>query len=104
TSVEIMGRVEWNAMAVQQSEAVNIEAGLSEFYVAGADTQLQPGDAILILGGARHPITNKVRWDIRRIDTVGVDRARNLTPVTCLAPPRSHWLADVSVNGARGFA
>src|SRR4029077_7821547 len=104
TSVEIMGRVEWNAMAVQQSEAVNIEACLSEFYVAGADTQLQPGDAILILGGARHPITNKVRWDIRRIDTVGVDRARNLTHVTCLAQLGSNWLTDVSATGARVFA
>jgi phage-related baseplate assembly protein len=105
TSVEIIGRVEWNAMAVQQSEAVNIEAGLSEFYVAGTDTQLQPGDAILILGAERHPTSNKVRWDVRRIDAVGLDRARNLTHVTCLAQLGSNWPTDrVSAAGARVFA
>jgi hypothetical protein len=100
TSVEIIARVEWNAMRARQSEAVTIEAGLSELYLAGTNTQLQPGDAILIL----EQDTTVNRWDIRWIDRVEQNTAGNLTHVTCLARLGSTWPTSLaSTIGARVF-
>lgn len=95
TSADIVARVEWNAMPAQQSESVKIQAGLSELYLAGTATQLQPGDAIAIVAGN----VSKVVW----IDTVEVNAARNLTHVTWTPALDSSWPAH-SAAGARVYA
>src|SRR5260370_1259301 len=103
TTVAITARVEWNAIPAQQSEAVTIWTGRTELYLAGGNTQLQPGDAILIVGAENDPGLTSARWNVRWIGSVDVDLARNLTHITWPAPLSATWSADASY-GLRVYA
>ena len=54
TSADILAKPDWNALPVQTGRPWLPKAGATSVYLAGTSTQLQPGDAILILeqGGA----------------------------------------------------
>lgn len=79
-------RAEWNAIPLQSSRPQTIRPGLTELFLQGTATQLQPGDAILIVGDERlrNPKTSpdKERWDVRFLQSVTPDPGRNLTRVT----------------------
>ena len=79
TTAAITARVEWNAMAVQTAESVAIAAGLTRLHVAGTGNQVQPGDAILLVGRERMQDVNSDRWDVRWIDAVEADVALGVT-------------------------
>src|SRR5688500_15580021 len=49
----VLARVHWNSIPAQQSEAQTLPAGTRELYLAGVDTQLQPGDMLLLVGSER---------------------------------------------------
>ncbi len=84
-------RVEWNAMRPQVVEESPILRGaktsenIREMYLKGSATQLQVGDAILILGDEReknpkvHP--QKERWDVRILTRVTVNADKDWTRV-----------------------
>lgn len=95
----ITARVEWNAMAVLTRETIRIEQNLCEIYITGVANNLQPGDAILIVGLERsatdaYGVTlspNNNRWDVRWIDTVTPDPLLNLTHLRWSKPLGSAW-------------
>ena len=70
TSADILAKPDWNALPVQTGHPWMPQAGATSVYLAGTATQLQPGDAILVVGrraaGRRPPIS----WDVRLVTSV----------------------------------
>jgi hypothetical protein len=77
-------RANWNALTPLSSRPQVMTRGLRELYLAGVDTQLQPGDAILIIGSERETDTGSEQWDFRLLDTVDTDVDADLTHITWL--------------------
>jgi hypothetical protein len=65
TAEEIIGRPEWNAIAVQTTERHLPVLGDTEMFLDGTATRLQPGDVILIVGADRERTPGSERWDVR---------------------------------------
>jgi len=53
TVEEINARVEWNAIKPQTTKEQKIVFNGKELFLSGIDTQLHPGDAILVVGAER---------------------------------------------------
>ena len=79
-------RVEWNALTPALTAAPVIASGVTNLDLKGTSTNLQPGDAILIVGderdqsGVAYP--DKERWDFRVLLTVMPDVKNARTRVT----------------------
>ena len=79
-------RVEWNALRPAQTAPPAILPGVTSLHLRGAATNLQPGDAILIVGderaasGSLYPA--RERWDFRLLRTVTPDVMNDRTAVT----------------------
>ncbi len=86
TIAVITARVEWNAIAAQTAVPLPIQQGLTELYIDGTTTQVQPGDAILLVGRERRQDATSDSWDIRWLDTVETDPTRNLTHLVWSTP------------------
>jgi hypothetical protein len=99
----ITARVEWNAIPAQVNAAYPPAQGLADLYLAGTATQLNPGDAIVIVGGERTTDTTSSRWDVCWIDTVTTDTNNNLTHITWSVPLDATW-ATPSSRGTQVFA
>src|SRR5262249_11437998 len=87
TVEKLEARVEWNALLPRTTTPAVITTGTTELYLKGVSTQLQPGDAIVIVGDERatsDPATVNENWDFRLLDTVNTDPERDLTHVTWL--------------------
>lgn len=82
TIEEITARLEWNAFAPQTTVSQPIVNDLNKLYLEGVNTQLQPGDGILIVGQERIDVVDSERWDFRELKTVTKDPDRNTTLVT----------------------
>ena len=86
TIEEIDARVEWNTLKPAITIPPLIAAGLTSLYLKGTATNLNPGDAILIVGDERdqHPTSypDKERWDLRVLLSVTADPKNNRTRVT----------------------
>lgn len=63
-------RADWNAIPVQTSLAWHPQFGDRELWLAGVGHNLQPGDAILIVGQERLADAGSERWDIRMLTAV----------------------------------
>lgn len=73
-TVEIAAaRAEWNAIPVQTSIPWLPQSGDTELWLAGITSQLQPGDAILIVGSDRMATPGSEHWDVRVLAGVDVD-------------------------------
>ncbi|PXF58098.1 MAG: putative baseplate assembly protein [Candidatus Methanogaster sp.] len=70
TIEEIEARAEWNALKPRMTVPQEIDRGTDRIYLKGTDTQLQPGDAILIVGDHRVQWAGSERWDFRIVQTV----------------------------------
>ena len=53
TSADILAKADWNALPVQTGVPWMPQTGDVSVYLQGTATQLQPGDAILIVGDER---------------------------------------------------
>jgi hypothetical protein len=86
TIEELDARVEWNALQPALTTPPVIAAGLTNLYLKGAATNLQPGDAILIVGDERAnsavAYPDKERWDMRLLLSVTPDPKNDRTLVT----------------------
>ena len=93
TTADIHARAEWNAMPVQTAAAAVIDTHTTGLYLSGIANQLQPGDALLIVGRERSLKGQEAsnRWDIRWLTEVETDTARNLTRVAWAKPLGSTW-------------
>lgn len=74
---------QWNAIPEQTGTPWRPQLGDTEVWLEGLGTQLQPGDAILIVGADRLQNAGSERWDVRVIDQVEPDNANERT--------RVHW-------------
>ncbi|WP_375411390.1 putative baseplate assembly protein [uncultured Bradyrhizobium sp.] len=101
TIAAVPARVEWNAIAAQQSAPIKIQAGLRELYIAGTSPQLAAGDAILVVGSDREKNVASALWDVCWIEAVNVDLAHGLTHVTLAQPLKAAW--DASDPGKQGI-
>ena len=83
TVVPTPARAEWNAIPVQTSLPWRPEFGDTELWLDGLATQLQPGDAILVVGTERMQTPGSEHWDVRVLDAVEPDNKNGRT--------RVHW-------------
>ena len=63
-------QADWNAMKPITSESQIIAFGTTKLYLDGVSTNLQQGDAILLVGEHRDKHPGSERWDFRWIDTI----------------------------------
>jgi len=86
TIEDIDARLEWNALKPALTTPPVIAAGVKSLYLKGTATNLNVGDAILIVGDERdqHPndYPDKERWDFRLLQNVTPDPKNNRTQVT----------------------
>ena len=84
TAADILAKPDWNALPVQ-SAIPWIAPGGSSMYLAGTATQLNPGDALLILGLEREEWTPSntpnEQWDVVILNQVTPDTQNNITHV-----------------------
>lgn len=72
-------RVEWNAIPAQTTLAWHPKFGDKSLWLAGVNTGVQAGDAILIVGQERLDNPGSERWDIRLVTRVTEDKVRQHT-------------------------
>ena len=79
-------RREWNTLQPALTTPPLIGPGVTDLYLQGTATNLQSGDAILIVGDERkdHPTTypDKERWDFRLLLKVTPDAKNSRTHIT----------------------
>ena len=83
TSADILAKADWNALPVQTGIPWMPQSGEVSVYLQGTATQLQPGDAILIVGDERRAkgqLDN--HWDLRIVTAVQADTLKGRTYVT----------------------
>jgi hypothetical protein len=65
TTDEIQAHAEWNAVRPRLKGPLKVRQGITQLRVAGADTQLQRGDGILVVTEERKKDPGSRRWDFR---------------------------------------
>jgi hypothetical protein len=96
TSADIIAKAEWSALPVQTGVTWIPKLGDLSVYLQGTATQLQPGDAILIVGDERlNGLSTDPHWDLRIVTAVETDTTSGRTHVTWSAP-----LGDASAGVA----
>ncbi|MDQ3969404.1 MAG: putative baseplate assembly protein, partial [Thermoproteota archaeon] len=66
----IEARAGWNTLRPRLTIEQEIDATETELYLKGVNTQLQPGDTILLVGDEREGDPYSERWDVRTLQTV----------------------------------
>jgi hypothetical protein len=79
TSADILAKPDWNALPVQTTQPWLPNQGDTSLYLSGTATNLQPGDAILIVGEERIGNPTNNNWDVRILLTVTPDPNNNRT-------------------------
>lgn len=84
TSADILAKADWNALPVQTGAPWTPRMNDLGVYLQGTATQLQPGDAILIVGDERLQPGHATdpHWDIRIVTAVQADTGKNRTQVS----------------------
>ena len=86
----ITARPEWNAFPPRRTDPEQVLPGMTDLFLDGIATQLQAGDAILLVGGDRVDNPDSPNWDLRILTEVDVDQPNKRTRVA--------WLGGLSVN------
>lgn len=104
SSAEITARAAWNALKPQLSQPQAVQRGQTRLYLKGVTTQLQPGDAILIVGDNRVRFGGSERWDFRLLSSVTALPEEGRTLLT-LGPGLGHEDPDIDpADNPRVFA
>lgn len=85
TQMEIVGRARWNALRPRLTEPMTIQAGVDTLYLAGTDTRLAPGMALLFVALASEADPAGATYDLRYVQTV-----EPFTPPTPSDPRPAH--------------
>ena len=86
----ITARPEWNSFPPRRTDPEQVLPGMTDLFLDGVATQLQVGDAILLVGGDRVGNPDSPNWDLRILIEVDVDQPNKRTRVA--------WLGGLSVN------
>jgi hypothetical protein len=87
TAADILAKADWNALPVQTGRPWQPHAGDLDLYLAGTATQLQPGDAIVIVGDERRKSGSAdTHWDLRIVTAVETDTTAKRSYITWSAP------------------
>lgn len=70
TTEEIQARADWNALRPRLTRQQEVRPDLTQLRLEGADTQLQPGDGILLVDKEREADSGSERWDFRVLQAV----------------------------------
>jgi hypothetical protein len=82
TSADILAKADWNALPVATAIPWTPQINDLSVYLQGTATQLQPGDAILIVGDERTNAATSQNWDVRIVTAVQTDSVNQRTLVT----------------------
>jgi hypothetical protein len=91
TSADILAKPDWNAMPVQTGYPWTPRVGERSVYLAGTSTQLNPGDALLVVGDERLGDSGSTQWDLRVVTSVEADTTLQRTLV--------RWSLGLGGNG-----
>jgi hypothetical protein len=86
TSADILAKPDWNALPVQTGVPWLPVVKQTQMYLAGTATQLNPGDAILIVGDERLNDPTSTVWDLCHIVSVQTDTVNQRTLITWAEP------------------
>ena len=86
TSSDILAKADWNALPVQTGYPWVPDTKHTSLYLSGTSTQLNPGDAILIVGDERIGSPSSPHWDVRMVTSVQPDNVNGRTLVTWSEP------------------
>ncbi len=78
----VEARPEWNLLRPRLTRPQGLELGEVELYLAGIQTGLQVGDALLLVGAKREAFGGSENWDFRFVTAVEPDPAAGRTRVT----------------------
>jgi uncharacterized phage protein gp47/JayE len=98
TSAPILAKADWNALPVQTGKPWVPVGGQTSVYLAGTSTQLNPGDAFLVVGDERRNSVSSPQWDVRIVNTVVPDTINQRTLVTWLEPLGSGFTKPAKKN------
>lgn len=104
TVEKVEARVEWNAIPIRSSERWRATKGATFLWLAGLNTGVKPGDAILIIGEGTESDASAEGGDLRLVLTVAEDRHRQCTRIGWnggLEASPGHVRATVHVFGLR---
>ena len=96
TGKDVPARVEWNAMPAQSALWPPFADGVTDLYVAGTGLQIQPGDAIALVSAQRMDGDGAGLSDVRWLDRVEEDSARNITRLLWTAGLSAGWNAQAT--------
>lgn len=96
TSADILAKADWNALPVQTGAPWAPLRGDSSLYLAGTSTQLNPGDAILMVRADANPPYASKDWDVRILTAVEPDGANGRTLVTWSEMLGPNWQGSAS--------
>lgn len=82
TGEPLVARAAWNELRPRALQRQEVRQGTRELLLRGVATQLQPGDAILLVGGARQSSATSMQWSFRILTQV---EPRPLEGVTRIA-------------------
>ena len=91
TSADILAKPDWNALPVQTGVPWRPIVERTSVYLAGTSTQLNPGDAILVVGQERVSNPGSQQWDVRIVSTVTPDTVNQRTLITWQEPLGHHF-------------
>jgi hypothetical protein len=86
TTSPLVARPAWNAMRAEQRVAREPATGDTGAYLEGVRTDLQVGDAILLVGAEREDSDTSEAWAFRRLSSVTPLAAQDLTLVRWVDP------------------
>jgi hypothetical protein len=98
TSAAILAKPDWNALPVQTGVPWVPDEERLSVYLAGTSTQLNPGDAFLIVGDERLSDPTSMQWDVRIVNTVTPDTVNQRTLITWVEPLGSKWTKPAKKN------
>lgn len=90
-------RAQWNAVRPVRTLLLTFD-GATELYLDGLGTQLQVGDALLVVAAPRLTDTGSEAWDFRLLDAVDAFPDRNATRVRWQKPLGGHGAAPQGVT------
>lgn len=75
----IEARPRWNALRPRRNTPQVIDRHTRQLYLQGTDHQVQPGDAILMVGEERERWSGSENWDLRILTDVTINRKNDTT-------------------------